>query len=462
MSDLFSSLTSAARALEAQRYGLDVTGQNIANVNTPGYARRVADLSAVPPDVPRSAGRGVEVSGVRAMRDRLLERRLQQELPAERREAAIADALAVVETTLGPPGASLDARLGEFFDAFGQLAEDPASAVARQEVVIQGRSVSAAFADMADRFAVSRREADATVRDAVEGINGLTVRIAANNDAIAASAGSPTALHLQDEQLTLVRELAELVDIDVVERQDGGVDVSFGNGRALVIGERPYSVSAVSAGPDGMAALSANGFTVTTEITGGRLGGLLHVRDVSLPAYMGRLDEIAHALATRVNAAHTAGVTGAGGTGQPFFAFDPPVGGPAGAAAALTVDPDVAADPGLVAAGAGAGAGDNTTARVIADLRAARVLDGNNATLVDGWSQLTYRVGRDTQAARDEQQSRVEIVRQVDALRDQVSGISLDEEAMQLLKYQRAYEANARFFRAVDQALDTLLQTLAR
>jgi flagellar hook-associated protein 1 FlgK len=96
----------------------------------------------------------------------------------------------------------------------------------------------------------------------------------------------------------------------------------------------------------------------------------------------------------------------------------------------------------------------------LAGLRDARVLDGNTATFADGWSRLVYRVGRDTQAAVDEQTSREEIVKQVDALRDQVSGISLDEEAVNLVKYQKAYEANARFFRAIDSTLDTLLGIL--
>ncbi len=83
-----------------------------------------------------------------------------------------------------------------------------------------------------------------------------------------------------------------------------------------------------------------------------------------------------------------------------------------------------------------------------------------SATFHETWGQLVYRVGRDSQTAANEQQSREEIVNQVDALRDQVSGISLDEEAVNLLKYQKAYEANARFFRAIDSTLDTLLGIL--
>jgi flagellar hook-associated protein 1 FlgK len=81
----------------------------------------------------------------------------------------------------------------------------------------------------------------------------------------------------------------------------------------------------------------------------------------------------------------------------------------------------------------------------------------NGGTFSEAWAQMVYRVGSDAQAARQEQISRQEIVRQVEALNDAVSGVSLDEEAMMMLRFQRAYEANARFFQAVDQAIETLL-----
>src|SRR5215211_4783207 len=100
MSGLFGSLSMAARALDAQRFGLDVAGQNIANVNTPGYSRREALLSAVRSYEQRSAGNGVEVSGLQALRDERLEARLRQQRPAEQRELAIAQALGAVETAL--------------------------------------------------------------------------------------------------------------------------------------------------------------------------------------------------------------------------------------------------------------------------------------------------------------------------------------------------------------------------
>lgn len=459
MSSLFSSLTAAARALDAQRFGLDVTGQNIANVNTPGYARRVIDMAAVPPESNQTAGRGVDVIGVRSTRDLLIERRLQQELPSERREAALAETLSVVEVALGKPGESIDAALDNFFDAFANLSESPSSSVSRQEVLLQAESLADSFRDMAGRIALAQRDTDGQVASAVQDVNELAGQIAKINDTIGRTGESAGGiLHLQDEQSELVRKLSEIVDVDVLHRADGGVDITIGNGRALVIGENDYALqtSVVS----GVNHILAAGVDITSEISAGKIGGLVYARDVLLPNYQAGLDSLAYEVATQVNTLHAAGVGGDGGTGRNLFSFSPGIVGSSGAAGAIAVDPTVAADADLVAAaGPGSPVGDNTTARQIAALRNARVV-GGTATLNDAWGQLVYRVGRDSQTASHEQQSRKEIVNQVDALRDQVSGISLDEEAVNLLKYQKAYEANARFFRAIDTTLDTLLGIL--
>jgi flagellar hook-associated protein 1 len=461
MSDLFSSLTSAARALDAQRFGMDVTGQNIANVNTPGYTRRAIDLAAVAPYEPTSAGGGVDVIGVRALRDRLLDRRLQQELPAERREAAKAEALSVIEAAIGRPGESIDAKLHAFFDSFAKLADNPTSATARQEVLLQGNAVATTFQDMARRLADARRDADNQVRSAVEQINTLAARIATINLSSSSAAANGALPAVQDEQQQLVRQLAELADVQVVDHGNGVVDVSLANGRPLVVAENAYALSVTSTPPLGYAAIQSAGVDVTGDISSGRLGGLLQVRDALIPSYQSQLDDLAFGVAQQVNALHTAGFEQTGVAAGDFFAFSTAPVGTAGAAAALMVDPAVAADVRKIAAGSIAEAGDNQTARAIAGLRDALVLNSGTATFFDAWAQLTYTVGRDSKAAQDEQESRTEIVRQVDVLRDQLSGVSLDEEATNLLKFQRAYEANAKFFKACDDAISVLLQSLS-
>jgi flagellar hook-associated protein 1 len=463
VSDLFSSLTMAARALDAQRLGLDVTGQNISNVNTPGYSRRVADFAAVPPETRHDAGRGVEVTGIRALRDRLVERRLEQETISAEREAAIAELLGLAEVAMGTGGQALDTRLNEFFNSMSRLADAPTSAVARQEVVLQGTALAGAFRDTANRFQALQRDADHRVEATVDQINALAARIAVLNGSLGEVGASGTAPHLQDEQAKLIKELAALTEIKVIERPDGGMDIDAAGGRALVVGSTAYSMVATPVGPSGRVAVSIGGTNVTAELTGGRLGGILHVRDVLLPDYIEQLDDQAFALANAFNAIHAAGYDQNGNTGQNFFAFSTPPTGSAGAAAALIVDAAVAGDSSRVAAAeAPSLPGDNRAARDLADLRDALLLDGGTATLADGWGALVYRVGRDLQTAEGESALRQQIVVQLETLRDQVSGVSLDEEAMHLMKFQRAYEANARFFQVIDQTLDILMSAVAR
>jgi len=462
VADLFTSLNTAARALEAQRFALDATGQNIANVNTPGYTRRVVDFAAVPPYDKYSAGSGVEVKDLRSQRDLLIERRLEQETTAAHRETALADALGVVELALGTSGNSVDTRLSAFFDSFSRLADSPTSPVARQEVALQGESVAAAIRETYGRISDARRGANTRLGTTIEEINAIAARVAALNESIAIAGADPAGLHMADEQSRLVRQLAELTDINVLHRPGGGLDVDISGGRALVVGNTQYALVGSATGPDGMLRVSINGTDITQEMTGGRAGGLLVARDQRIPAYLATLDDQAYALATAVNTIHAAGYDIAGNTGQNFFAFSSPIVGPTGAAQALIVDPAITGDPNRIAAAAAALPGDNQTARALADARNARVLDGGTATLSEGWGNFVYRTGRDLQTARQEAAMRREVVLQVETLRDQVSGVSLDEEAMQLMRYQRAYEANARFFSVIDETLDMLLNAMAR
>lgn len=447
MSGLFGSLQMAARSLAAQQTGLDLTGQNIANLNTPGYARRRLELAEVV-----YGAKGVEVLGTRAVRDAVLDARVRLALPAESREGAIAGALATVEASIGAPGQGLDGHFTAFFDAWAALSLDPTSAVARDAVVQQGRALSLAFHDAQAQIAESRAMADRDIRQAVTDVNALTLEIADLNRAIAAAGGADVEA-LKGKQQIAVEKLAGLTAVAVLARSDGGIDVTIPSGRALVIGDASYAVSTGN-GPGGMATLSLGGYDITTEIASGRIGGLLHARDTLIPGYLQQLDTMAFAVVQQVNTLHQAGFDASGAAGGPFFA---PLATATGAAAAIGVSAAVSADSALVAASSTGAPGDNQTARALAALRDANVLFGGTATFAEGWARLAYTVGADASAAQLQQASRGAVREEVERLRDQVSGVSLDEEAANLIKFQRAYEANAKFFATIDSVLETLM-----
>ena len=458
MSGLLGALAAATRALEAQQFGLEVTGHNIANINTPGYTRRVAALSAVPPAVPGNAGGGVEVDGVRAVRDVLLERRLRDETSIEQRHAAAADTLSQVESVIGLPGQSLDLDMERFFDAYARLAEDPTSSPIRQEVIQEGAALADAFRAMAGRLDDTRRDADRHVRNEVEEVNALTARIAELNGAMTRASASQEPHDERDQAIETIRELAEHLDIVALERSGGrAFDVYFANGRPLVVGLDSYTLTTVNAPVSGLADIEFQGVTVTNEVTDGRIGGQLRARDVLIPNYASRLDELAFAVVQQVNALHDPGFDLNGNDAGDFFT---PLPAQAGAAAAITIDPTLAGDPRLIAAAATPVAGDNQVARDIAALRDQRVLDTGTATFNDVWADVSFRVGRDAETETRQLESRGDTVRQIASLRDAISGVSLNEEALHLMRFQRAYEANAAMFRTINEVLDTLLQTV--
>ena len=450
-------LGRAVKALDAQRYGLDVAGQNIANVNTPGYVRRSALLVETPPPDPQTPGGGVDVLGVVASRAPLVEARLRYERPAANREAAVADQLAVIEAGLGQPGASLDATLAQFYNTYATLAQSPTSSTARQQVIVQGQSLSRAFNDMANRFETVRRSSDVELRADVARVNALAGQLADINHQISQT-DEQNAQGLFDQQSEVIKSISALVDVNVITRPDGALDVSIGNGRALVIGDTPYQLSLTASSSTGYATITTNGAAsttdVTTEITGGRIGGLLHVRDTLIPGYATQLDQLAYSVATDVNAITTSGFDLNGNPGTAFFT---PLAGVANAATLIAVNAAVVADNRLVVTSSTTAVGNNDLALAIGALQDL-AMTGDTARPVEGWGSLVYTVATDSERAIEGRNAHEQVAHQLSNLWDQTSGVSIDEEAAMLLRFQKAYEANAKFFQVVDQTLELLMQ----
>lgn len=450
MSGLLDSLASASNALIAQRMGLDVVGQNLANINTPGYSRRTLDLAEVASTDALNAGRGVTVLGVRALHDQFVDARLRSEQGDTGHDAALAQVLGTIEAATGLPGAGLDARLTAFFDAFQALSNDPTSAVARDSVMRQGVDLSAAFHDLVGQLSASAQDADTAVRASVDEVNSLATELAALNARIATSPfGTET---LRDRQGVILQRLGELADVSTLQRPDGGVDVTLTSGRAIVIGETAYALK--TSGP-GMATISLEGVDVTSELSGGRIGGLLRARDVIVPGYINQIDQLAYDLATAVNATHATGFDATGAAAGNFFTVPASV---AGAANGMSVDAAILANSGRIAASATGALGDNGVARQLAAMRTQTITAGGTQSAIDAWGSFTYSIGTDLAGAQAGQASHAKIVTQLQALQAQASGVSYDEEAANMMRYQRAYEANARYFTTISDTLDTLME----
>ena len=450
MAGLIDSLSSAADALNAQRLGLDVAGQNLANVNTDGYSRRTLVLAARPTTTDGTGG--VDVLRIDALRDTYVQNRLDAESQSASYSGSIAGQLSTIAAAIGQPGTSVDGALSSFFDAFASLAQDPTSTVARDTVVLQGQGLAQSFNDMSARLTSARQAADTNLRGDANQVNTLINQIATLNGQITGGSG-PSIETLKDQRTVAISQLSSLIGAVQTPASDGSIGVTVANGQPLVIGNTPYQV-VVGNTSNGLATFSILGQDVTSQITHGEMGGLLAVRDTLVPGYQTQLDQLAYDVASQVNALHQGGFTGTGTTNQTFFT---PLASVTGAASALAVDPAVVANSNLVAAGATNASGDNQNAQAIAALRTAKIASGASATASDAWAQFAYQVGSDTSTASSAQSNQQQIVSQLTQLRDSVSKVSPDEEAASLMRYQRAYEANARYFTTIVQTLDTLM-----
>jgi flagellar hook-associated protein 1 FlgK len=452
MAGLLSMLTSTSGALNAQQVGLETVGQNLANVNTPGYARRTVQLAEVPPGIDNSGG-GVTVQAIQAARDLFTQRRLLSAQPQASAQATTASLLGTAQSAIGLPGQALSANLSSYFDAWSQLANDPTSTTARQGVVVQAQALTASFHDVSAQLSQVQNQADQQVRGSVDNITNLANQIASLNAGLVAAGGTstPPGGTVEDQLYAAVNALSNEADISVLVQSNGQLNVSFANGRAIVVGANSYPPS-VTNGPGGMARVLANdGTDMTSTLTGGQIGGALQVRDTAVPGYLNQLDTIAAALVQQTNTLHASGFDLNGAAGGTFFTA---VATTAGAAAAITLDPTIAADPTKIAAAGTAAPGDNQNARAMANLSGQAVI--GSSTFAQSWGNLMYQVGQDTKVAQDSQQTASAIVNQLQALSDATSGVSINDEAATLLKFQRAYQANAQYFSTVNGTLTTL------
>jgi flagellar hook-associated protein 1 FlgK len=455
VANLFAMLGVSARALEAHRFGLDVAGQNIANVNTPGYSRRIAHLQALAPLDRWSAGGGVAATGLQAVRDAFIAHRLRGEISRLAGHEAGAQVLGMLEVGLGAPGTSIGAKLEDLFDAFAAVADDPTSLAARRVAIEAGATLAATFREVSSQLSAGAREIDSRLRAATDQVNGLAQRVAAlNREMASARPGEARTEQLRDELDLALEQLAQLIDVRAVTREDGGIDVELDGGVALVLGGTARGVSSVST-TGGHVALSVDGTALGGSV-GGALGTLIRTRDEVLPEYLAQLDQLAHDVATRINARHQAGFDLTGATGGAFFV---PPGAVDGASARLSMSGALLAPGGEAgfAASASGAAGDNENARRLVAVRDERALLGGTATVGEAWAALASAVGADVAAARDAATTGAEAVEQLLNLRDSISGVSLDEEAAEMMRFQRGYEANARVFGAIDELLDVLM-----
>lgn len=549
-------LYTGQRALFASRTALQIAGQNIANVNTPGYSRQRPLLT--PEQITQQGSvlaAGVDVDQVTRAYDRLITAQLNaasSKYQSSQEQADLLNHIEALFNDLSLGDAGLSGTLTDFFQAFQDVAHNPQGMTERLALHQQGEAVAHALRQLHGGLAELQGELHKSLQDELSQVNGMLHEIADLNQKIQQLEGDPKnhANTLRDERDQLLRQLSEKITITAFESTDNQLTVLVGGGRPLV--EGAYANSLVGRDnpddPEQQSVLlqdnKGNLVDVSTHIRGGKIHGLLAVKEALIPQLQHNLDRLAAQLTSVVNRVHSAGYGLDGSTGTPFFVprqvtahvltqnqgggavqsatvFDPTqvtlddyritfvAAGPppmfdivntstgatvaagqtytAGsgivfdglevvltdngnapqsgdtvllsttqdAAKTIAVDASISNDPKRIAAAQTPVSGDNANALALADLGALPTLDGESFTAF--YNTLVASVGTQSQknATLAEQQKLV--VGELENRRDSIAGVSLDEEQLDLIRFQQAFNAAASFIKVADEMAQTVL-----
>lgn len=480
---------SLAATLEIGKSGLriyqvatEVTSENIANVNTPGYSRQRVILESAPPSTANGfpLGTGVKISSVERYYDALLQKQLVNAGTTASYDSARSQVLQQIEPVFNEIAQDgLGAAVTKFFNSWQDLSLNPTGQAERQGVLGQAQNLVDQFNYVARTLNDTVAIQEESIQPQVDKINELVKNISILNGQIKTTEQvSGNANEMRDQRDYLIQQLAQNVGVQYAENTDGTTDVYITDNsmpRPATVGPddpKYYLVKGTQTGSLGATAVAPRDVTVTDylgntsnvmdataatpfysqDTSGGKLWATLKMRDVTIPNYLKQVDDLASAVVSAVNTQHALGFTPTGGAGGDVFA--------AAGTTAATISLDLTSTTQIAASGSATAPGDNSNAIAMAQLQNVATMSGNTTNFSGYYNSLVSTIGLDVQNAQTIVSQDSAFSKQLSALRESYSGVSLDEELTDLIKYQRSYQASAKLITTVTDMMDTVINMM--
>jgi len=466
MAGLFQGLEIGKRALATNQVWLQTIGHNVANVNTPGYSQQKVRISTTYPQETNIGliGSGVQATNVYQIRDAFLSQQYRAENKEVGEWTAQEKTLAQIESILNEPNDdSLGSMIDQFWSAWSDLAkpENVSSASARHNLVSVTNVLTDGIHTTYKKLEDMRKSIDSDVNRLVSEVNLLTSEIASlNRQIVSVEHGGEVANDLRDRQAMLIDELSAYVDVNTNRQKNGATTVYIG-AMAIVDNDKSYNVDTVRNKSGNLATSNIvwEGTSQVIKNTAGELKGMLEIRDNTIPDYLAALDQLAATLVGEINSLHSTGYDLNNNTGINFF--DPTH----VSAGDISLNIDLENNVDMIAASQSDdpdAIGDNTNALAIAALKDSLLMSNGTTTVSEYYSALLGTIGVDSANATRLKENHSLLLNQIENQRQSVQGVSLDEEMTQMIKYQQAYDAAARIITTMDEALDTVINYMAR
>jgi len=469
MSDLLATLGVSSGALAVYDQAFAVVQNNVANSSTPGYADQEMAFEAGPFDPQEDIYGGVQAGQVQSTRDQYAEQAVRQQTTLLGNANQLVSSLTTLQSAFPVTAdTGIPSALNQLFQAFSAWSTSPDDGTAQQSVLNGASAVATAFQQTASQLAGVASDTEQQIQQTVGDVNNLVSQLQADNVQIQNGGQNDAGL---DAQITnTLDQLSQYVDITVLPQSDGTKTVLLNGQTPLLVGADQYQISTdlnqpsspppvYASGPSSAQILASDGTDITAQTTGGQLGALLNIYNSVLPSYIGNsseqgsLNQMAQQFADTVNNLLTSGNVTDGPPAVPgsaLFTYDLADG--TQVAQSLAVNPDIT--PGQLAA---IDPGPPEVSNGIA-LQLAQMADPQNSSQeINGLSYTQFygnmaaQVGTQLDNAQNTQQSQQSALTQAQTIRQQASGVSLDQEATEMIQYQQAYEANAQMVTILDQ-----------
>ncbi|MEH7335181.1 flagellar hook-associated protein FlgK [Neobacillus drentensis] len=479
MLSTFHGLEIGKRAIFAQQTALSVTGHNIANANTEGYTRQNAITKASNPlsypgmnvgNGPLQIGTGVETKEINRIRDSFLDGQFRSQNEQLGYWNVKHDTLSKIEETLNEPADNgLQASFDRFWQSWEDLSKEPDSLAARAALLSNANALAGRFNQISDSIDNLTTDLQNQATTKMQEMNNLTKQVSQLNLQIAKiSASGQQPNDLMDQRDLLIDKISKMADIQVKPAANGMVDIFMGQ-EYLVNGDQS---SAISFDPLNNQAL-LNGKNITLK--SGELAGMIDSLTKDIPSFMSKINELVAVFSREVNQIHSDASAmnlddiqnrkndpNAPLDGIPFFVAKGSAGDP-GTAGEITVNPLIISSLNKIAAARAANVSDAGNANLLNDLKFKSVSFSNQTTTMNNFYRtIVGDIGIKTQESIQMETNSETLVQQAENQRQSVSGVSIDEEMTNMVKFQQSYNAASRYISVMDEVLDKLINGTGR
>jgi flagellar hook-associated protein 1 FlgK len=451
----------ALSGVNANRTALNITAQNIANANTLGHSRQEAVQGSVAGS--SDAGAGVEVSSIRRVADQFIISQLRSSNTELGGSNYSAESLSQLEQIIGSDGFNLSAGMDQFFGSISEASVAPESPIYRQQVLSDAQALAQQFKGLDQTLTKQNAQLGNDRETNVSRVNGLLDNLAQSSKAIMRvyNVGGNSAT-LEDERDNMLNELSQLMKVNVNKEEKGELQLSMNNGQPLLINDRAAELTTTPLPSDPYQAdisVIFNGATFqVTGDPGGELGAIETAQKKDLSAVQSTVDDMAKTFADQVNGSLANGWNLNGDSpgdppskGEPLFAYD--LGNPAGTLKRTSLSADQLAF---------SGDGNPGNGEILAELldvskKDFTIAGAVNVNLSEAFSLSVGKVAIASRQAQTNLDTSTDLFNQVQASRDNLSGVNSDEEAANLMTYANAYEANMKVISTANQMFNSIL-----